>query len=426
MKNRPKKSLKTKPPKKPIRKKSIPQRRASPAVNTAHIAFPAVGHTPNSTLRPQDASLFRAFQANLLSLISHELRTPLTGILNSLTLLDEAGEQGDLPKEELISMARRNAQRLNDTLASLLDLASMESGTFHARLREVDFDRLARSILRTEGSTFAEKRIELKISSAESSELTPTPVLADPQKIKRALELVIHLLTQAVQPQSTVKITLASQSVSFEFEIEESWQDEWEASWAQASIGYQGGVASPSSAFGGVVQSEEQFLSRSHEGLGSEFLLIHEIMRIHQGQFTWTASSSGMRSQLTLELPLLSSADGLKAVLSSRIFESTGEPRTVALVLIKVPSKTLSESFTEILKKSLFRASDAVYSLPDQKWVALVMDDCKPEDVPILLKRIARSVKVPLDAGYVCLPTETVDAEHAIALATKRMKPLSL
>ena len=86
-----------------------------------------------------------AFQSNLLSLISHELRTPLTGILNALTVLGAGGDSKDLPmpQEELISMASRNAKQLQNTLASLLDHAAIESGGLHASLREVSLRRIA-------------------------------------------------------------------------------------------------------------------------------------------------------------------------------------------------------------------------------------------------------------------------------------------
>src|SRR4051794_1670953 len=66
----------------------------------------SVGHKPPATLSPQDETLFRAFQSNLLSLVSHELRTPLTGILNALSVLEEGAPSGDFSAEELITMAR--------------------------------------------------------------------------------------------------------------------------------------------------------------------------------------------------------------------------------------------------------------------------------------------------------------------------------
>jgi len=105
-----------------------------------------IGHQPARILDPQDTELFQAFQSNLLSLISHELRTPLTGIINALGVIDNEGTSSEMGKE-FLSIARRNAQQLNHSLSSLLDLAAIESGAFHVRFTEIDLRRLVQQRL---------------------------------------------------------------------------------------------------------------------------------------------------------------------------------------------------------------------------------------------------------------------------------------
>jgi cytochrome c oxidase cbb3-type subunit I/II len=78
-------------------------------------------------------------------------------------------------------------------------------------------------------------------------------------------------------------------------------------------------VGSPTSAFSGVLQSEQAFLSRAEEGLGSEYLLIHEIMRLHQGRFL--AQRQGNQVGLVLELSAPDSEEMLRSVLLSRAYE---------------------------------------------------------------------------------------------------------
>src|SRR5947209_7480795 len=113
---------------------------------TSKNSAPKKALTTEST--SSSTQLLHAFQANLLSLISHELRTPLTGILNSLTLLTENGElPNTVSRKELLDMALRNAHRLSHALVSLLELAAIESGNFHVKLREVELARLSRKIL---------------------------------------------------------------------------------------------------------------------------------------------------------------------------------------------------------------------------------------------------------------------------------------
>src|SRR5690606_1057034 len=159
---------------------------------------------------PQDVTLFKAFQSNLLSLISHELRTPLMGILNALSLLDEASAgASDLSADELIAMARRNAHRLQQTLASLLDLASLESGTFHARLREVDLPRVVRGRVQSRESFLRDQQVEVDLKTlvcGESSDHAETPLLADPQKLGRAIDLCLDVIVPRIESGAPLEV----------------------------------------------------------------------------------------------------------------------------------------------------------------------------------------------------------------------------
>jgi signal transduction histidine kinase len=161
-----------------ISKNSAPANKAQSSQSQPELA---IGHSPPSPLAPQDETLFRAFQSNLLSLISHELRTPLTGILNALTALEDNSIDGALSSGELVKMARQNAQRLHQALVALLDLASLESGTFHARLREVDLIRLVRRWVGTGEPLFKDRGLRAKVTHDEGTPLAA--VLADPQKL---------------------------------------------------------------------------------------------------------------------------------------------------------------------------------------------------------------------------------------------------
>jgi hypothetical protein len=381
----------------------------------------SVGHHPPEQLAPQDEALFRAFQSNLLSLISHELRTPLMGILNALGLLEEGGDSGELSATELIRMARQNALRLNHSLASLLDLAALDSGSFHARFKEVDLHRLVSGRLDAHRPLFRDRNLRVE----ETADATVgTPVLADPQKLGRALDLWFQVLVPRAETGSEVKLRISSNKISLSFQLTSGNESLWDAAWSQALAGYQGGVASPSSAFGGVMQSEQAFLTRMEEGLGSEFLLIHEILRIHFGQFE--ASREGLKVTLEAALPELSSEEGLMAVLASRAYEISTELGTVALVLLQVPHGTPSEAFAAEIKKSLFRASDAVYSIPKRQLVALVLDDCKPEDAPRLMERIGAKLNkkgvAPLVFGAAQCPADGLDPAMLLPLAESRLR----
>lgn len=75
----------------------------------------------------------------LVSTVSHELRTPLTSISGSLGLLD-GGAAGALPESArgLISVAKRNAERLKTLVNDLLDMDRVDSGRLGLQVEPVD------------------------------------------------------------------------------------------------------------------------------------------------------------------------------------------------------------------------------------------------------------------------------------------------
>ncbi|MGZ3698246.1 MAG: histidine kinase dimerization/phospho-acceptor domain-containing protein [Bdellovibrionota bacterium] len=379
----------------------------------------AVGHRPTSGLTPQDEELFRAFQSNLLSLISHELRTPLMGILNPLGMLEDGAATEELPSDELVKMARQNAQRLERALAALLDLATLESGAFHAQLREVDLTRLVQSRMAAQTVALADRKLQLK-SEIPAEQVNALPLLADPKRFGRALDLAFQALVPRAVDASTVVLRLSSGRVEISFEIAPGLVKSWENAWSQALAGIESGVTSPMSAFGGVVQSEQAFLTRAEEGLGSELVLIHEIMRLHRGRFLQRKEDG--RVVLVLELPHLASEEGLKAVLSSRAFRVSTELSTVALVLIHVPEGVDAGALLQDIRRTLFRSTDAVYSLPERSQLALVLDDCKEEDVPRLLNRIERALERTFRFGAAHCPADGLDPADLMEIAQKRVR----
>ena len=376
-----------------------------------------LGHQPGDQLPPQDEALFRSFQSNLLSLISHELRTPLMGILNALGLLEAGGDGGsELSASELIRMARTNAQRLQQTLGALMDLAALDTGVFHARLREVDLHRIAVGRSGAHRSLFKDRGIELDDLTGPSE----APVLADPQKLGRALDLCFQLILPRAAHGTHVQFNLLASRLVLSFELTSGMEQLWDSAWTHSLAGYQGGVASPGSAFAGVMKSEQAFLTRMEEGLGSELLLIHEILKLHGGLFS--ATREGAQVKLGIELPSLSSEEGLHAVLASRAYAVSTELATVALILIEVPKGIGAEQFVSEVRKTLFRASDSVYSIPSRGQAALVLDDCKPEDAPRLMERLVARLRMgAIRFGTAQCPADGLDPGLLLPLANRRL-----
>lgn len=376
----------------------------------------AVGYQPNIELTPSDKALFEAFQANLLSLISHELRTPLTGVLNALGVLESGTPEG-MSERDLISMAHKNAQRLHRTLITLLDLASIESGAFHARLREVDLLRVLRARWEVQAglAEFKENGFQVELVSR-----TPdTLALADPQKIGRAFDVCFAIVTGWGEPKGAVQAQVDHRKVQFTFTLAEGTEAEWDKEWSQGLAAFHGGVGSPSSVFGGVVQSEKGFLSRMREGLGSEFVLLHQILRLHIGQFNQERRERQV--SLILQFPDISSDEGLRAILVSRAYVVSHEIGSVALALVEVPAAEDLHEFRAKIAAKLFRATDAVYVLPKRRQIALVLDDCRQNDAQAVVGRFERSLGIKLRFGVAHCPGDGLDPSTLVETATGRL-----
>lgn len=339
------------------------------------------------------------------------------GILNALTLLEES-DGAEFSASELTAMARKNAQQLHRTLSELLDLASIDSKAFHLRLREIDLPRLVHARILGRASSFRDHGVE--VSTPDGKGKSAIPVLADPQKLGRAIDLCLDAILAKVERGTVLVARVQAHQVEFEFKLQAGLESLWSSHWEQSAEGARSGVGSPGSAFAEAMKTEQEFLTRVEEGLGSELLLVHEIMRRHEGGFS--CEQKGLEVKVKLEVPELSSEEGLRAVLASRALSASTEVNSVALSLLAVPAGTPVGKFQEQVRRALFRSTDAAYLLPESKQVALVMDDCKPEDGPRLLARIERSLGQKLKHGTVNCPADGADPFQLIELARRRLQ----
>ena len=380
----------------------------------------AIGHQP--AVDPEKR--FLAFQSNLLSLLSHELKTPLMGILNALYALEEKVELSP-ENSEWMKMARSNAMRLQHALSSLLDLASLESGTFQVRLREVDFWRLAKHRIDSYTSSLNDRSLSVVWDSEVSTESVEL-ILADPLKLGQALDFLFQVILHRALPGSQLRIKLSARALQIGISLTPEAQQSWDEEWSHAWISVQGGMTSPASAFFGVLQDEQKFLNRGHDGLGTELVLIHEVLRLHQGTFKAHQDSSQLL--LELELPEVASEGSLEKVLHSRIDQLAPEMGFLALVLFQAPEGMDPFVLRDQVKRHLFRPSDAVYPLPEQGCVALVLDHCKPEDVPDLVFRIVNGLgqkhSFKLKSGVGCFPSDGVEPRSLIEKALLEISQL--
>ena len=88
-------------------------------------------------------------RTDFLSVIAHELRTPIT-VMRTLSglLLDPSSEPTDEQRRTMLETIERNAERMQDLIGEVLDLARYRSGTISLQLRQFDATRARRLVRR--------------------------------------------------------------------------------------------------------------------------------------------------------------------------------------------------------------------------------------------------------------------------------------
>jgi signal transduction histidine kinase len=129
-------------------------------------------------------------KSEFVSLVSHELRTPLTAISGCLDLLLEAqARQGGKP-EALLSIVKRNTDRLVKLLDSLLDLSRIESGTVELHPTAVEI-----MVVIAEVVGLLRPQIEAKSQQLTVNQADALPrVQGDAERIR---QILINLLSNA-------------------------------------------------------------------------------------------------------------------------------------------------------------------------------------------------------------------------------------
>ncbi len=138
----------------------------------------------------------RDFVAN----VSHELKTPLTVVSGfAETLLDSS-----LPHEQRQQFAQTilsNTQRMQRLVDDLLDLSRIESGGWHPRPIDVEFDAMAGEVLAGGAAVATSKGLELK----EEIDPAARRVHADPVALR---QILTNLVDNAIRHTTNGSITV--------------------------------------------------------------------------------------------------------------------------------------------------------------------------------------------------------------------------
>lgn len=121
--------------------------------------------------------------------VSHELATPMTPVVGYLRLLlnEELGPLTPLQRKCLGSV-QTSTQRLRALVDTLLDVSSLETGRMHFYERDYDFLDVARRAVEESRPAFEREGVTL----LEEPAAPGLPALGDPDKVRRAMVLVLE------------------------------------------------------------------------------------------------------------------------------------------------------------------------------------------------------------------------------------------
>ena len=121
-----------------------------------------------------------------LSNISHELRTPLTSILAFVETLEDGGIDDEENNRHFLNVIRRNAERMHNLIADILELSLIESGNVSIDVREVRLHTAVQDVMTALSAKAKEREIELKNEVAENA-----IILADSVRLEQMLTNLI-------------------------------------------------------------------------------------------------------------------------------------------------------------------------------------------------------------------------------------------
>lgn len=139
-------------------------------------------------LRAQKAKAESANQAKTMFLanISHELRTPLNGITGMHHLLTSTPLNEE--QTEYLELAIQSSNRLATLLGDILDLTTIESGTFHLSEKPFDLNESLNTVKALFTPSCQQKGLSLDISMDPSVE---THLSGDPVRLQQILNNLI-------------------------------------------------------------------------------------------------------------------------------------------------------------------------------------------------------------------------------------------
>ncbi len=133
---------------------------------------------------------------NMMSDISHDLRTPVTSIKGFIEALQDGVIKGEDEQRRTLAIIHDESERLARLVEDLFYLARLEAGEIPVEMARVDLADVVRSSMDAIRPLALEKRIDLRLSTDESTCAGRAVVTGSADRLTRA---ILNLLDNAIK-----------------------------------------------------------------------------------------------------------------------------------------------------------------------------------------------------------------------------------
>lgn len=186
------------------------------------VSLPAPASQEAAELTAALSSLDRALatsegrQREFLLSISHEMRTPLAAVRGYA----EALSDGMIAEHELPQVGQtlvRETERLDAFVRDLLELARLQADDFTIHAVPVDLGGLLTHV----GTAWSAKAANLQVALSVSG-TTPTPILADPQRLRQVVDGLVENALRATPAGGRVSVTVRPGAHAYLVEVSDT------------------------------------------------------------------------------------------------------------------------------------------------------------------------------------------------------------
>jgi two-component system phosphate regulon sensor histidine kinase PhoR len=231
----------------------------------------------------KDTEIDRA-RSEFIAAVSHELRGPATSIRGYADLLASEGA-GSLSEEQkqLLTVLKRNSDRLSDLINDLLDLSLIDSGQARFDLETVEMGEVVADVVAAL-SPRAETR---GLALGWDVERATPPVLGDKGRLRQVLVNLVDNAISYTEEGGRIGVRVQPVQDAVRVDVEDT------------------GIGIPAEELGRVF---DRFFRGSHDlvraspGTGLGLSIVETLVEMHGGR-VWVESTPGRGSRFTFILP---------------------------------------------------------------------------------------------------------------------------